>query len=416
MAETTQAVRRRTIEGLDTAVHQNRALSKTGVLERLFTFAFRGLVYPQIWEDPVVDLAALAIRPEDHVVTIASGSCNVLSYLTAGPQKISAIDLNGAHIALGHLKIAALKHLPDYAAFFRFFGEARDTANVTAYRTAIEPHLDRASAAYWNARRPFTPRIRLFTRNFYRFGLLGKFIGFGHLLGRIFGCRPEALLAARSLEEQKAIFDKAIAPIFDAPFVRWLSRQPAALFGLGIPPSQYTKLAADRPGGIVEVLSQRLERLACGFDIQTNYFAWQAFARRYPSDNQEALPPYLQARFFEAIRARADRVSYHQSEMTDFLREQPANSVDCVVMLDAQDWMDDEDLTALWTELTRTARPGARVIFRTAADERLLPGRVPQGLLDCWRYNDEECRALGARDRSSIYGAFHLYRLAEAPR
>ncbi len=39
--------------------------------------------------------------------------------------------------------------------------------------------------------------------------------------------------------------------------------------------------------------------------------------------------------------------------------------------------MNDEDLTALWTEITRTARPGARVIFRTAADERLLPGRLP---------------------------------------
>ena len=38
--------------------------------------------------------------------------------------------------------------------------------------------------------------------------------------------------------------------------------------------------------------------------------------------------------------------------------------------------MNDADLTALWTEITRTARPGARVIFRTAADERLLPGRA----------------------------------------
>ena len=26
--------------------------SRRGVLERFFTLAFRGLVYPQIWEDP----------------------------------------------------------------------------------------------------------------------------------------------------------------------------------------------------------------------------------------------------------------------------------------------------------------------------------------------------------------------------
>jgi S-adenosylmethionine-diacylglycerol 3-amino-3-carboxypropyl transferase len=408
-----QAVRRATIEGLDTAVHQNKALSKAGLLERLFTFAFRGLVYPQIWEDPVVDMAALAIKPDDHVVAITSGGCNVLSYLTADPAKISAVDLNGAHIALGRLKLCALTNLPDYAAFFRFFGQPDEAANLDAYRQYLLPHLDAATAGYWNARRPFLKRrISAFSRNFYHYGLLGKFIGFGHLIGRLAGCRPEAVLAATSLDEQRAIFDAKIAPFFDSRLAQWLSRQPATLFGLGIPPSQYKKLSADLPGGIVAVLRHRLERLACGFDVNANYFAWQAFARRYPADNQAALPPYLQRAAFDVIRDRADRVSLRQASMTDFLRAQPAASVDCVVLLDAQDWMSDVDLTALWTEITRTARDGARVIFRTAADERLLPGRIPNDLLGAWTYDEAECRALGDRDRSSIYGAFHLYRLA----
>ena len=78
--------------------------------------------------------------------------------------------------------------------------------------------------------------------------------------------------------------------------------------------------------------------------------------------------------------------------------------------------MNDAELTALWTEITRTARPGARVIFRTAADERLLPGRVPDDVLDAWRYEDELSRELGRRDRSSIYGAFHLYTLERRAR
>jgi S-adenosylmethionine-diacylglycerol 3-amino-3-carboxypropyl transferase len=75
----------------------------------MFTLAFSGLVYPQIWEDPVVDMAALQLKPGDHVVAIASGSCNILSYLAGDPGRISAIDLNGAHIALGKLKLAALR-------------------------------------------------------------------------------------------------------------------------------------------------------------------------------------------------------------------------------------------------------------------------------------------------------------------
>ena len=77
--------------------------------------------------------------------------------------------------------------------------------------------------------------------------------------------------------------------------------------------------------------------------------------------------------------------------------------------------MGDADLTALWSEILRTARPGARVIFRTAADERLLPGRVPAAILDAFDYDAEACRAFGEQDRSSIYGGFHLYTLAERP-
>ena len=185
------------------------------------------------------------------------------------------------------------------------------------------------------------------------------------------------------------------------------------MFGLGIPPEQYHKLAADRPGGMPAVLRHRVEHLACDFDIQTNYFAWQAFGRRYATENQRALPPYLQRANYAAVRERAERVALKQQSMTDFLQTQPAASVDCVVLLDAQDWMNDADLTALWTEIARTARPGARVIFRTAADERLLPGRIPPSLLERWTYDEAECRAFCASDRSSIYGGFHVYRLAE---
>jgi S-adenosylmethionine-diacylglycerol 3-amino-3-carboxypropyl transferase len=55
--------------------------SRRGILERLFARLFEGLVYAQIWEDPEVDLRALDLRPGDHIVAIASGGCNVMSYL-----------------------------------------------------------------------------------------------------------------------------------------------------------------------------------------------------------------------------------------------------------------------------------------------------------------------------------------------
>ncbi len=62
-----------------------------------------------------------------------------------------------------------------------------------------------------------------------------------------------------------------------------MTSRKSSLFGLGIPPQQYDELASLSEGGtIAPVLRHRLEKLACHFPIRENYFAWQAFARRYP--------------------------------------------------------------------------------------------------------------------------------------
>ncbi len=414
MSNSAQAVQRITVEGLGDAVHRNRPLSREGILERLFTLAFRGLVYPQIWEDPEIDMEALNLGASDRMITIASGGCNALSYLVANPAHITAVDLNGAHIALTRLKLAAARVLPDHATFFRFFGAANDRDNLATYELLLRPGLDSTTQAYWdsrgwNGRR----RIAMFAHDFYRHGLLGRFIGAGHLLGRLYGADPALMLKATSMDEQRALFERHLAPIFTKPSLRWLLRQPASLYGLGIPPSQYRALAGDHDDGIGAVLRERLEKLACDFDLKSNYFAWQAFGRGYAPGDNPSTPPYLARENFATIRERANRVEAIQGSMTAILRDKAPRTLDAYVLLDAQDWMNDADLTALWSEITRTARPGARVIFRTAADERLLPGRVPASILNSWTYDEARSRDLGARDRSSIYGAFHLYTLKD---
>jgi len=396
------------------AVQRHRALSKEGLLERAFTFAFSGLVYPQIWEDPEIDMQALAIEPGQHVVSIASGGCNILSYLTADPGRITALDLNRAHVALNRLKLCAARHLPDHAAFLQFFGRADAPANVANYGTHIRSHLDETSRRYWEARNLLGHRrIRVFARNFYRHGLLGRFVGAGHLIARLYGRDPRRMLAARDMAEQRRVFERELAPIFDKRLIRWIVNHPASLYGLGIPPAQYRALAG-AGDGMAAVLRARLERLACGFDLGQNYFAWQAFGRRYDDAPDAPLPPYLQRRHFEAVRTRASRVEVKHLSFTEFLRGSPDASADRYILLDAQDWMSDEVLTDLWREITRTARPGARVIFRTAAEETLLPGRVPDEILARWHYAAAESLAFTAGDRSSIYGGFHLYILKDA--
>ncbi|MFN9716674.1 MAG: DUF3419 family protein, partial [Sphingomonadales bacterium] len=61
-------------------------------------------------------------------------------------------------------------------------------------------------------------------------------------------------------------------------------------------------------------------------------------------------------------------------------------SMDRFVLLDAQDWMNNAQLDDLWTKITRASRPGARVLFRTAAEPRLLTGRRDNAIRGTWRY------------------------------
>ena len=395
---------------IEAAVISHDGASRKGLLERAFAFAFRGLVYAQIWEDPVVDMEALSITPDCHIVTIASGGCNVLSYLTANPRQISAVDLNTAHVALNKLKFTAVRHLPDYEHFRRFFGDADSPANIEAYRRHIRPHLDETSRRYWEGRDlSLRPRIDMFKRGAYRKGLLGSFIGAAHVLAKMYRVDLSTMLTARDMADQRMLFDEKLAPMFDRPFMRWLTRQPASLFGLGIPPAQYDALAGDEMMAIV--LRKRLENLACGHDLKDNYFAWQAFGRGYGKAADAPLPPYLQKHHYETVMERVDRASIHHANMTDWLAQQADASLDRYILLDAQDWMTDAQLTALWTQITRTARPGARVLFRTAAEPSLLPGRLPNALLDRWDYRAEESAVYTVRDRSAIYGGFHLYTL-----
>jgi S-adenosylmethionine-diacylglycerol 3-amino-3-carboxypropyl transferase len=408
LAEPKQGLRGR-YQKLHQAVHRHKPISRAGISERLFTFAFSGLVYPQIWEDPVVDLEALRLGPGEHLVAIASGGCNILSYLTAAPVRITAIDLNPAHIALTRLKLAAARHLPDYSAFHRFFAEADANANITAYFEHIRPHLDEKTRRYWESRNAIgRRRIAYFRSNLYRHGLLGTFIGASHLVARMHGRNPRKLLSARSREEQRRIFESELAPLFDKRHIRWLVDRPSALFGLGIPPSQFKALKGNE-SHMAKVLRNRLKRLACDFDLADNYFAWQAFGRRYASGGSGPLPPYLQRANFETLRARATSVEVEHRSLTEYLAAEPAATVDGFVLLDAQDWMTDEQLTALWHEIVRSARPGARVIFRTAGEDTILPGRVPDEILARFSYDPETSRRLTLEDRSSIYGGFHLY-------
>jgi S-adenosylmethionine-diacylglycerol 3-amino-3-carboxypropyl transferase len=390
------------------AVRNSRGEGEATVWDRLFAFWFQRLVYTQIWEDPEADLAALRLPVGSTIVTISSGGCNALSYLTARPAQVYAVDLNEAHLSLLKLKLAGLRALSKYTEFWQFFGEAASRSNTDLYRERLWLLLDADARAYWDKRNMVgRPRHAYFTNGFYRHGMLGRFIGLAHLLAKCARIDLTALLNGKPDSPERVQALDRLHRLFHSSLARLITGTPALLFSLGIPPQQRTLLGAGAP--LNEVLHKRLLRLINGHPNETNYFAWQALNRSYPGPGDRCLPPYLQRSQFERMRDGAGLIIPVHANLRAFLESLPAREVDAVVLLDSQDWMAPEEISALWNAIDRTGSDDVRVIFRTAGVESTLENPELAPLRQVWR-RDEERSAVGfERDRSGIYGGFHCY-------
>lgn len=377
------------------------------VWDRLYAFWYRRLVYTQIWEDPVADLAALRLGIGSTIVTIASGGCNALSYLVARPAQVYAVDLNEAHLALLKLKLAGLRAFSDYSDFWQFFGAANSPANSELYRERLRPLLDAQARNYWDKRNVVgRPRHAYFTNGFYRHGMLGRFIGLAHFAARLAGVDPALLLNGGPDAPARVEALERLDRAFHSPLARLITATPALLFSLGIPRRQRALLGG---APLNEVLHQRLLRLIDGHPNETNYFAWQALHRGYIGPGDRCLPPYLQRRQYGLMRNGAGLIIAHHARLRQFLESLPAREVDAVILLDSQDWMATEEIRALWNAIDRAGRDNVHVIFRTAGETSPIEIDELASLRRTWR-RDEERSAIGsALDRSGIYGGFHCY-------
>jgi S-adenosylmethionine-diacylglycerol 3-amino-3-carboxypropyl transferase len=403
------------------AVRNQKAISKQGLLQSLFAAWFDAFVYNQIWEDPLVDIESLQLDRDSRILTISSGGCNALNYLIEDSTSVTAVDLNRHHIYLLNLKIAAIKGLSDYEDFYAMFGLGTHANNGTNYLRFIRPHLDVKTRDYWESNSLFGglihgDRISLFTNaGLYDHSRNGYFLRLFHKLAHIHGYQPEKLLTAENMAEQEDIYQKEIEPFFSTLLIRLIGKLPVTGFGLGIPPQQYDELKQElgENRSIVDLYQDRVRRLACEFPIADNYFAWQAFARRYDTKERRAIPEYLKEQNFASLRDKIHRINTRIGSVTDAIGEHPPGSFDRFVFLDAQDWMTPDQIIDLWGVIAKKAAPGSRIIFRTAGSASPLERVLPNDLLSKFRYEREISEMLFQKDRSSIYGGFHLYVLKD---
>merc|ERR1719181_2313726 len=114
------------------------------------TLLGKTIIYNVAWEDPRIDGKVLKLGPEDRLLMLTTGGCNVLDRLLDGVEHIVSVDLNPSQNALLELKLAAAKALT-HEQFFQLFAHSNRRLFDAIYKPQLRPLLSESAAAFWDA-------------------------------------------------------------------------------------------------------------------------------------------------------------------------------------------------------------------------------------------------------------------------
>jgi len=372
----------------------------------------RSLVYNTCWEDPAVDRRALNLGPDDTVMVISSAGCNALDYALDGPARIHAVDANPRQNALLELKIAAIRRL-EFEDFYAIFGDGYHPRFAELYRTSLRGELSDFARAWWDRHAGwFTSPLG----SFYYHGLAGLvargFRAYFRLRPRLAGDVRE-LFRAGDLDSQRALYDQRIAPALWTPAMKWVLGRQITMSLLGVPHPQRRLVQAQHEDGVAGFVREAIEYVFRQLPVADNYF-WRVYMEgRYSPD---CCPEYLKPDNFQALKSGlVNRIKTHTGTVTEFLH-QTRQPVSRFVLLDHMDWMSSYHPAALveeWNAILNRARPGARILLRSAhADPAFLDwvrvGPWRRRLDDTLTFDHALAARLHVDDRVHTYAGFKI--------
>ncbi len=385
------------------------------VSHRIFNSVHRNnLVYNTCWEDPRLDRIALELTNQDNVLVITSAGCNALDYALCEPNHVFAVDMNPRQNALLELKQAAIRRL-NYDDFFRLFGQGRLPGVRDVYHKLLRSQLCDWSRSFWDHKIQWFDNPR---RSFYFRGSSGWVARmFGIYTDKVIKVRPylNQLLAAPSIEVQRAIYDDRLYEKFWSGLVKFAVSRDTTLSLLGVPKAQRRQIEMHYSGGVVQYVQDCMRSVFAELPLKDNYF-WRVYING--EYTQSCCPEYLTATGFERLKSGlVDRVSMNTDSVQGFL-EKHNGTVSRFVLLDHMDWLSDRFfplLEAEWQAILRCATPDARFLWRSGGlrtdfVEQVRVNRNGQSvsLNQLLTYDTELAKELHAKDRVHTYASFYI--------
>lgn len=379
-------------------------------VHRLQNWVFRqvhehNLIYNTCWEDPRCDRALMELDTASEIVMITSAGCNALDYLLDDPVQIHCIDVNPRQNALLELKKASLRTL-DFSDHYALFGRGKHEEFEVLYQQKLSRELKDEAKEIWNRWQHYFSGTKG-RKSFYHYGTSGTL---AWLIRAYFKARPkiyrelEALFLAKSLEEQRVLYD-AIEPRLINQLAHWLVNRHFTMCLIGVPQSQRALFKDEYELGVTGFLKECLRQVFHNLPIRENYF-WQLyFLGHY---EEECVPNYLLESNHHQLRCAVDRIQTYSTTLTKFLQDNPGQ-YSHFVLLDHQDWLaahDQEALTEEWQLILENSKVGTKILLRSAAKTIDF---IPEFVHDKVQFlGDDIMRPMQLADRVGTYASVHL--------
>ncbi|KNC96236.1 uncharacterized protein SPPG_08390 [Spizellomyces punctatus DAOM BR117] len=322
---------------------------------------FSTYIYAFAWEDPRVDLEFMELTPNDRMLVITSGGCNVLEYAAkVGPARIHAVDLNPCQNNMLELKLAGISSL-EFSEFWKLFGEGHIPNFESVLDTKLSPFLSPSAFSFWKENAGFS--------NLFQTGCSGLAIRVFQFVIKLRGLRDAVrrMCSAVTLDEQKQIWKEEIRPHFLSTWLITLLNNDRFLWGaLGVPPAQMQMLIEE--GTAYEYIVNTFDPVIENTHLRTdNYFYYLPLMLKY---NPRNVPAYLSKEGYRALQtqpARLNAIKIHTDVIVSVLeRECEDGELTRIILMDHLDWFSHEDAEAEIGMVARKCATGGRVYWRSA--------------------------------------------------
>jgi S-adenosylmethionine-diacylglycerol 3-amino-3-carboxypropyl transferase len=318
-------------------------------------------LYSACNEDTRSERVALAIGPEDTVVSIAAGGGRTLSLLAAQPARMIAVDRSVDQLHVLELKAVAMESL-EHRELLRFLGVEPEPARLEIFEM-LRGSLSPSARRYWDARPHvveegllYAGRAEVTARRFM--GILRA----GGLLAWV-----EEWFEQRTLADQEAFLARAKGRLRLLELAIRLYCHPAVVFPL----TRDHGFLRSSQGSIGRYMFDRILRWSRTHLVRDSFALRLFYFGCY--DPRGPLPIWLEPEGYARARKALSRLELQHARVEDYAKLVRTDGPLKWSLSDVSAWMSERTFHDLVRSLVLRGGPGSRLCARHFAVVRALP-------------------------------------------